>query len=550
MGNTINLNETTAVSEFDLSESPERKGILGTMEGTFAEFGEKNRNNRLYTKELWEKVINSDYVQEMMEYNTLFGEADHPEDRFEISLPEISHVVTDLWVDEENNEVKGKVDILNTPNGRILKTIVEYGSKIGISSRACGSVEEQDGVDVVLEDDYTFFTFDTVSNPGFGGSRLDVKELSEQKETDSDINKDKMKEAFIKELESTRDKNLEFMRKVVEEIDFDKDDYNELVEKIDELQEDEDGEESGEGQDDNKIDENNEGKNKEDKKTSKEDNLLQENTLSLLEEVQRDLYKLERKDEKMKGKVSSISDEVNSLSEGLEEKFPEVEVEKISDEGFEDSMERLDKIQQMIKQVKSEISDIEIVEKDEDDVEISEEDLEEIDKTISKLKREVKSKEIYAESLEERLEEISDESLRKEESLSDIKENEKELRERIKKLREKLNSYQENNEKTEDLVEKVKKRAEMLEDFVIEHLAGKTGVDKGVVEKYLPEDFKIKNISEIERKIRREIGDNKRRKIDRPIKVNESSKKREGSTTKSKDAKRLTNLIKSVGGKK
>ena len=91
--------------------------VLKRIKGVLSDFG-SNRNGRIYPRELWENVINSDYVKEMINSHGLVGELDHPEERLEISLQEVSHVINDMWI--EGDQVMGIIDILPTPNGKIV----------------------------------------------------------------------------------------------------------------------------------------------------------------------------------------------------------------------------------------------------------------------------------------------------------------------------------------------------------------------------------------------------------------------------------------------
>lgn len=170
------INEVFVSQLNEVAQPQKRKGVLKTVEGAFAESNNQNRNGRRYSRKLWEKVLNSDYVREMLNNNTLFGEALHPPDRSEISLPEVSHVITELKLTPDGR-ITGKADILDTPAGRILNTVLEYGSKIGISSRGMGSVNEgADGEKWVDEESYTFVTFDFVPIPSVAIARPPVRE--------------------------------------------------------------------------------------------------------------------------------------------------------------------------------------------------------------------------------------------------------------------------------------------------------------------------------------------------------------------------------------
>lgn len=74
---------------------------------------------------------------------SILGELDHPEGRFDIQLKEASHKITDLWYDQENHNVMGKLEILDTPNGKIAQELVEAGYPLFVSSRAAGDVDEK-----------------------------------------------------------------------------------------------------------------------------------------------------------------------------------------------------------------------------------------------------------------------------------------------------------------------------------------------------------------------------------------------------------------------
>lgn len=141
--------------------------VLKRIKGVLSDFG-TNRNGRIYPRELWENVINSDYVKEMINSHGLVGELDHPEERLEISLQEVSHIINDMWI--EGDKVIGIIDILPTPNGKIVNELLDYGTDIGISSRGAGSV----GPDNVVDPDYQFITFDFVARPSCEAARLNT----------------------------------------------------------------------------------------------------------------------------------------------------------------------------------------------------------------------------------------------------------------------------------------------------------------------------------------------------------------------------------------
>ncbi len=153
------------------STAPSRKGVLRTIKGPVAEWGNLNRNNRMYTEKLWDRVIESDYVKEQKECKSLFGEANHPEARFEVDFSRVSHSITDLYKVPEKNQVYATIDILDTPLGNILDVLYEYGSVIGYSSRAGGVLHKRKTHIDVDEESYHFVTFDAVPFPSVKSAR-------------------------------------------------------------------------------------------------------------------------------------------------------------------------------------------------------------------------------------------------------------------------------------------------------------------------------------------------------------------------------------------
>lgn len=142
--------------------------VIATLYGVLSDFGHVTRNNRLYSKELWEKVLNSPMIKELEETKTMFGEPDHPmdvENRLEVHIPYVSHIVREPKIDYKTNTVKGYLDILDTPYGRIIKTLVDYGCTLGVSSRGSGELISQGNQDIVDPDQYQFITWDIVARP-------------------------------------------------------------------------------------------------------------------------------------------------------------------------------------------------------------------------------------------------------------------------------------------------------------------------------------------------------------------------------------------------
>lgn len=134
------------------------------LEGTAAVFGVMNENNRIYEKQ--EYLPHLDYLNKKIQSRNLFGELDHPQ-KFDVSLANVSHVIEGLTYDEPSNSVKIRLRLLDTPCGRIAKTLVEAGCTTSISSRAAGNVSENGKVKL-----HKIFTYDLVAEPGFSQAAL------------------------------------------------------------------------------------------------------------------------------------------------------------------------------------------------------------------------------------------------------------------------------------------------------------------------------------------------------------------------------------------
>lgn len=129
------------------------------FEGICARFGILNNNKRMYSKE--DYLPHLEYLNDKIRRRRLVGELDHPP-AFDISLRNISHIVEKLWYDENENAVKIRIRLLDTPHGRIARTLADAEIPFAISSRSAGQILE--GHNVKL---HHIFTFDLVAEPGF-----------------------------------------------------------------------------------------------------------------------------------------------------------------------------------------------------------------------------------------------------------------------------------------------------------------------------------------------------------------------------------------------
>ena len=131
------------------------------IEGPFLQSEVVNRNGRKYMKESMAKEVDR-YTQEYINKNRAFGELGHP-DTPSINLDRVSHLTTNLR--QEGNDWIGKAKILETPMGNIVKSLLEGGAQIGVSSRGMGSLKTINGVHIVQDDFHLATAADIVADP-------------------------------------------------------------------------------------------------------------------------------------------------------------------------------------------------------------------------------------------------------------------------------------------------------------------------------------------------------------------------------------------------
>ena len=131
------------------------------IKGIFMQADIKNKNGRVYPMEILQKEVNR-YNKEFIKEKRAYGELGHPEGPT-IYLERASHMITDLYPDGKN--FVGEAKILSTPMGEIVKTLMDEGAKLGVSSRGMGSLEEKDGKSYVRNDFYLATAADIVSDP-------------------------------------------------------------------------------------------------------------------------------------------------------------------------------------------------------------------------------------------------------------------------------------------------------------------------------------------------------------------------------------------------
>jgi len=159
-----------------IRESKTRPGVF-EVEGVMQRAKAENQNGRVYSKDILVRESKK-YMEEFVKNGNAFGELDHPESPV-VSLKNASHIVKELYW--KGDDLMGKVELLNTPSGNIVKEIIKAGHTIGISSRGTGSVNQTNEGHLEVQDDFDLVCWDFVSNPSTHGAFMNPVSLNEDK---------------------------------------------------------------------------------------------------------------------------------------------------------------------------------------------------------------------------------------------------------------------------------------------------------------------------------------------------------------------------------
>ena len=131
------------------------------IKGVFLQSEIKNRNGRVYPEAILAREVYR-YNKEFINKNRAFGELGHP-DGPTVNLDRVSHMVTKLYPDGKN--FMGEAKIMDTPMGRIVKSLIDEGAQLGVSSRGMGTLEQRNGANYVKNDFYLATAADIVADP-------------------------------------------------------------------------------------------------------------------------------------------------------------------------------------------------------------------------------------------------------------------------------------------------------------------------------------------------------------------------------------------------
>ena len=175
------------------------------IQGVFMQAEQKNRNGRVYPKEILKEQVNK-YIKEYVDQNRAFGELGHPDGPI-VNLERVSHMIKALK--EDGNNFMGKAKIMDTPYGKIVKNLIDEGAKLGVSSRGMGSLKNVGGTNIVQDDFYLATAADIVADPS--APEAFVEGIMEGKEWvwDNGVIREKAVQKLKDELVRAKQKQLE-----------------------------------------------------------------------------------------------------------------------------------------------------------------------------------------------------------------------------------------------------------------------------------------------------------------------------------------------------
>jgi hypothetical protein len=211
------ISEEITNAEYIVEQNNGKKNYK--IKGIFLQSEVKNRNGRIYSKEILEKEVNR-YNREFINKKRAFGELGHP-DGPTVNLERVSHMIEKLYPD--GNNFIGEAKIMNTPYGKIVKGLIDEGAQLGVSSRGMGSLEQRNGANYVGRDFYLATAADIVADPsapdafveGIMESRDWIWENGVLVEKDIEAWKKQVRDAKQRALEETKLKVFEsFLKKL------------------------------------------------------------------------------------------------------------------------------------------------------------------------------------------------------------------------------------------------------------------------------------------------------------------------------------------------
>lgn len=432
-------------------EECKSRGILGRLKGIIADSKSATRNGRLYSKELWEKVFENPIMKEKIANRVCYGELCHPEDRTETDMEKIAICLAEQPKISEDGKVYGVFDILDTPNGRILKTLCDYGTTIGISSRGQGDIiTDEDGNEAVDPDTYNCECWDVVLVPAVESARLQY--VNESLDT-RDYN---LKKALNESLDKSTPNDRRVMEETLNKLGINTSDSEDINSK-----------ETSKQLENSSKEAINDGANE---------------IIKSLQEAIKDKTKLEEEKKSLQEKLAVSNTKVDELNEELER--------------YKSTTLRLSTIAHESKELSNKVSILESKLENKNNL------IEDLKKRNSKL---MESKKMNFERSKTSLKESIDKSETRikslSESISSYESKVKELNEELDKEKQnstnKLSAMNEQLTKSNRLMESYKSLANDIVDRYIETKATMLGITKNEIKNKLDESYTLDDIDKI-----------------------------------------------------
>jgi chromosome segregation ATPase len=465
---SLKKNETFQYQKLTPEEMAKR-GILGRLVGPCADFINPTRNGRKYTEELWENVFKDSLIQEKIKNGVCFGELGHPTDRTETDMTKIAVSLREAPKKNNKGQLVAYFDILDTPNGRILKTLCDYGSTIGISSRGTGDVvEDENGNEVVDPSTYEFECWDVVLIPAVETARLQY--VTESLGSD----RPSLKKALTESLEKATEEERKVMEETLQSLNI------EVVEETKIGSNPENGENI-----DAKLEE---GVKIPQQADDKPEEATDSGSGELIKSLQ----------EALKAKVS-LEAQVKSLQEQLA--VNDIKVGKVNEElgKYKDAVARLSSAVAEKKKMQEQVSTLEEKLKSKDDTILSQKE------RITRLVETTKKNTVPSQTLTEDLSSKESEIVKLNESLTKQK---NDYESKIVKLTESIESLKTTSEsKEKESVKKIERLEKLKESYkglvnetvshYIKSKADVLGVEVAEIKNRLPESYSIEDIDSI-----------------------------------------------------
>ena len=451
---TLSKNESFEYQKLS-PEEMQARGILGRLVGPCADFINPTRNGRGYGENLWENVFNDDIVKEKIANKCLYGELGHPADREEVDMEKIAISMPELPKKNKNGNLVACFDILDTPNGRILKTLCDYGTTIGISSRGSGDViQDEDGNEIVDPDTYSFECFDAVIVPAVKDARLQyvTEGLSKTKT---------MKQALCESLEKASDEDRKVMKETLDNLNIKLDE--ELQENVSTPEKVEDKEILEQTSNETEV-ANNDGT---------------ENIIKSLQEALKSNTELEAKIKSLQNELAVRDTKVSKLEETLNRNKSTIVRLTTLARGSKEKTKRILTLEEELKQNKERIQ------------KLVNRPLKESRDVAKTLKESIASKEQEITSLNEQLTSLKDAH---ESELNALKES---LTAKENEFKTKESELNENLNKSKKLVEKYKQFADGVANRYIDIRAKNLGVNKNEIINKLSSNYSLDEVDKV-----------------------------------------------------